>query len=133
MKAPKGEAPQMLCVSCMDGKYIFINSGRELTRNADDTTSNSSSPRSNSTPPTDMSSRPNSPPYVPPPVTTEMLARRAQSDAASREIGQRMLKGWAMLGDECPSPTCYGIPLVRRPKSEKNQGKVHIRNSKLAQ
>lgn len=28
-----------------------------------------------------------------------------------------MLKGWAMLADECPGSDCYGIPLVRPPKA----------------
>jgi len=36
-----------------------------------------------------------------------------------------MLKGWAMLADECPNSSCYGIPLVRPPKvgSEKDPRK----------
>ena len=49
--------------------------------------------------------------------TAELLRRRRQSDTASAEIGKRMLKGWAMLADECPNSTCYGIPLVRPPKT----------------
>ena len=37
-----------------------------------------------------------------------------------------MLKGWAMLADECPNPNCYGVPLVRPPKAggEKDPRKV---------
>jgi len=68
-----------------------------------------------STPPTDVTPPP-SPPWVPPPPTAEQLRRRAQSDMASREIGAKMLRGYAMLADECPNSACYGIPLVRPPK-----------------
>ncbi|KAL7282092.1 hypothetical protein ACG7TL_003561 [Trametes sanguinea] len=64
-----------------------------------------------STPPTDVSDAPDSPPLVPIMDTAELLRRRQQSDTASAEIGKRMLRGWAMLGDECPNPNCYGIPL----------------------
>ncbi|KAI0676830.1 hypothetical protein C8Q78DRAFT_48192 [Trametes maxima] len=69
-----------------------------------------------STPPTDVSSEPESPPLVPIMDTAELLRRRQQSDTASAEIGKRMLRGWAMLADECPNLNCYGIPLVRPPK-----------------
>ncbi|KAI0334797.1 hypothetical protein GY45DRAFT_1343163 [Cubamyces sp. BRFM 1775] len=69
-----------------------------------------------STPPTEVSVSPDSPPLVPIMDTAELLRRRQQSDTASAEIGRRMLQGWAMLADECPNPTCYGIPLVRPPK-----------------
>jgi len=41
------------------------------------------------------------------------LARRAQSDRASREIANLLLQGWSLLADECPS--CH-TPLVRRPR-----------------
>ncbi|OSC99134.1 hypothetical protein PYCCODRAFT_1446925 [Trametes coccinea BRFM310] len=71
-----------------------------------------------STPPTDVSDAPDSPPLVPIMDTAELLRRRQQSDTASAEIGKRMLRGWAMLGDECPNPNCYGIPLVRPPKRQ---------------
>ncbi|KAI0637777.1 hypothetical protein C8Q77DRAFT_1214790 [Trametes polyzona] len=69
-----------------------------------------------STPPTDISSAPDSPVLAPIMDTAELLRRRQQSDTASAEIGKRMLRGWAMLADECPNPNCYGIPLVRPPK-----------------
>ena len=56
-------------------------------------------------------------PLLQPVVDTEMiLRRRQQSDRASTEIGNRLLKGWAMLADECPNIECYGVPLVRPPK-----------------
>lgn len=45
------------------------------------------------------------------------MHRRAQSDMASSEIGKRMLRGWAMLAEECPNEYCYGVPLVRPPKA----------------
>lgn len=63
-----------------------------------------------------MSSRPDSPHFAPM-DPAEFLRRRAQSDLASAEIGSRLLKGWAMLADECPNTQCYGIPLVRPPKA----------------
>ena len=46
-----------------------------------------------------------------------MRERREQSDRASSEIGKRLLQGWTMLGDECPSENCYGVPLVRPPRA----------------
>ncbi len=73
-----------------------------------------------STPPTEQLSMPSSPFSDVHPIldTAEILARRAQSDQASSEIGRRMLLGWAMLADECPNPTCYGVPLVRAPRGK---------------
>ena len=70
-----------------------------------------------STPPTDISSpHSHDEEFVLPPPTEEMLARRAQSDYASAEIGKRLLQGWAMLADECLNSTCYGVPLLRPPR-----------------
>ncbi|KZT24444.1 hypothetical protein NEOLEDRAFT_1134806 [Neolentinus lepideus HHB14362 ss-1] len=69
-----------------------------------------------STPPTEISSALSSPTFAPPMDMAETIRRRQQSDAASVEIGKRLLKGWAMLADECPNTGCYGIPLVRPPK-----------------
>ncbi|KAI6105660.1 hypothetical protein F5141DRAFT_1125238 [Pisolithus sp. B1] len=68
-----------------------------------------------STPPTEISSNLSSPTFAPPAETEEMRRRREQSDNASTEIGKRLLKGWAMLDEECPNSRCYGIPLVRPP------------------
>ncbi|KIM21365.1 hypothetical protein M408DRAFT_29619 [Serendipita vermifera MAFF 305830] len=67
-----------------------------------------------STPPTDVSP-PGSPPFHLPAPTEEMIRRREQSDRASQEIGNRMLRGWTMLADECTNNSCFGIPLVRSP------------------
>ena len=78
--------------------------------------SSSSYATRSSTPPTEVSSTLSSPTF-PPADTEELLRRRQQSDAASAEIGRRLLKGWAMLADECPNVRCYGVPLVRPPKA----------------
>jgi hypothetical protein len=69
-----------------------------------------------STPATDISP-PGSDDFVLPPPSEETLRRRAQSDRASTEIGNRMLKGWAMLAEECPNDNCWAIPLVRFPRA----------------
>ncbi|KAG9104545.1 hypothetical protein FRC06_001325 [Ceratobasidium sp. 370] len=69
-----------------------------------------------STPATDVSP-PRTPDFVLPPPSPETLRRRAQSDRASSEIGARMLKGWAMLSDECINQDCWAIPLVRPPRA----------------
>jgi len=70
-----------------------------------------------STPPTEISSTISSPVFATPVDTEESIRRRQQSDTASAEIGKRLLKGWAMLADECPNARCYGVPLVRPPKA----------------
>lgn len=79
-----------------------------------------------STPPTEVSNPPESPQFMPVLDTEDIRRRREQSDRASREIGVRLLQGWAMLADECPGLTCYGVPLVRPPKvgSDKDPRKV---------
>ncbi|KAG0065370.1 hypothetical protein BGZ89_008380 [Linnemannia elongata] len=46
-------------------------------------------------------------------------SQREQSERVSRLMGQRMLQGWTMLQDTCPSPSCNGVPLMRsREKKE---------------
>jgi hypothetical protein len=64
--------------------------------------------------------------FVIPVETPEARHRREQSDQASSEIGRRLLKGWALLGDECLNEECFGVPLVRPPKAggEKDPRKV---------
>ena len=42
----------------------------------------------------------------------EITRRRQQSDLASAEIGKLLLKGWAMLADECPSIPRPYLPLL---------------------
>lgn len=58
-------------------------------------------------------------PPMDPPVTYNVSAAREQSDRASRLIGQRMLQGWALLGETCTNDSCIGIPLVRNRQREK--------------
>lgn len=59
-------------------------------------------------------------------TNNQALHRRQQSDAASAEMGRLLLKGWAMLADECPNAECYGIPLMRPPATggQKDNRKV---------
>ncbi|KAG8955721.1 hypothetical protein FRC04_007712 [Tulasnella sp. 424] len=70
------------------------------------------------TPPTPLSNGPASPTFVLPEPSEETLRRRAQSDLASERIGRKMLQGYAMLGEECMNPDCFGVPLVRPPKRD---------------
>lgn len=88
-------------------------------------TSDSASHGSHSTAPTEISDDLESHEFVPM-DTPESIRRRQQSDTAAAEIGKRLLKGWAMLADECPGSDCYGVPLVRPPKrgGEKDPRKV---------
>jgi len=113
MRSPKGRTPiTTFCASC--------ETQPQNTEPASTSLSNSSSESytsRTSTPPTDISEAQSSPTFAPPPETAETRRRREQSDRASSEIGKKLLKGWAMLGDECPNETCYGVPLVRPPKS----------------
>jgi hypothetical protein len=69
--------------------------------------------------------------FVPVEESPEARRRRDQSDQASAEIGRRLLKGWAMLGDECPNDTCYGGPLVRPPKKGGEKDPRKVRNLNL--
>ncbi|KZO89726.1 hypothetical protein CALVIDRAFT_543330 [Calocera viscosa TUFC12733] len=86
-----------------------------ITAQPSSPTSTPHSPLSlHSTPPTTPPSRSPSLPALPDPSPLT-LQRRAQSDLASQRIGDRLLKGWAMLGEECPNDTCWGVPLVRKP------------------
>ena len=83
-----------------------------------------------STPPTE--DLPSSPTFDMPAETEDSIRRRQQSDAASIEIGRRLLRGWAMLGDECPNSTCYGIPLVRPPKVGQEKDPRKVRSCSVA-
>ena len=89
----------------------------QIEHHSQSSVSNSTGISRSSTPLTEVSEAPSSPLLAPVLDTTELLRRRQQSDTASAEIGRRMLKGWAMLADECPNSDCYGIPLVRPPKT----------------
>lgn len=105
MRTPRYQDPRKeICVNCN-------NAEQASTTHQSDTYSL----QNISTPATDISSEISQPIFD----TEELIRRRAQSDAASAEIGRRLLQGWIMLADECPRSTCYGIPLVRPPKSSK--------------
>jgi len=120
LHSPEGRNPiAWLCPNC---------DGDEGIRNPDPGQSEHQHPSSpslassthysrSSTPPTEESHGLSSPTFALPVETEESIRRRQQSDFASAEIGNRLLKGWAMLADECPRSTCYGIPLVRPPKT----------------
>ncbi|PIL36740.1 hypothetical protein GSI_00429 [Ganoderma sinense ZZ0214-1] len=128
MKSPTSAVVQThFCVHCdpapTSGSVIGASSSRPSQKSSApqvaslqdvhsiSSTSISSGMSRTSTPPTEFSNAPSSPTFAPVMDPTEVLRRRQQSDTASAEIGKRMLKGWAMLADECPGPDCYGIPL----------------------
>ncbi|KAG6895526.1 hypothetical protein C0992_000832, partial [Termitomyces sp. T32_za158] len=100
---------------------VYISESRQkdaVTASGSGSSATSASiPSRSSTPPTEVSSVLSSPVFAPPEDNEESRRRREQSDFASTEIGKRLLKGWAMLGDECPNNRCYGVPLVRPPKA----------------
>jgi len=110
MRSPNGRTPIVLfCANCDDHPGVIKKSNSASSMTSDSQISRSS------TPPTEVSSALSSPVFAPPAETDESRRRRQQSDTASAEIGKRLLKGWAMLGDECPNSRCYGVPLVRPP------------------
>jgi len=116
MRSPKGRTPvTTFCASCSTENSQAQPQSIEPT-SPSNLSSESYISRS-STPPTEISEAQSSPIFAPPPETAETRRRREQSDRASSEIGKKLLKGWAMLGEECLNETCYGIPLVRPPKS----------------
>lgn len=86
-----------------------------------------------STPPTEDADVPGSPTFAIPAETEDSIRRRQQSDLASAEIGRRLLRGWAMLGEECPRSTCYGIPLVRPPKTGQEKDPRKVRSTPYAE
>ncbi|KAL5527497.1 hypothetical protein ACEPAG_6288 [Sanghuangporus baumii] len=122
MRSPKGHSPvTMFCANC-DGDPQNRTSApssavsSSIARQSSPSTVSSGTRISrSSTPPTDVSSRLSSPTFALPVETAESVRRRQQSDAASAEIGARLLKGWTMLADECPNERCFGVPLVRPP------------------
>ncbi|KIJ70174.1 hypothetical protein HYDPIDRAFT_104849 [Hydnomerulius pinastri MD-312] len=116
LRSPKGQEPVVYyCANC-DGPPRIQGVGGAQSQSSSTVSSMSHGSRP-STPPTEFSSTLSSPTFAPPVDTEEMIRRRQQSDQASTEIGKRLLKGWAMLGEECPNARCYGVPLVRPPKS----------------
>ncbi|KAJ7937131.1 hypothetical protein B0H13DRAFT_199310 [Mycena leptocephala] len=116
MRSPTGMSPVIhFCASC-DGGPDSIRPPAALPDSSASVSSSSHFSRP-STPPTEVSSTLSSPVFAPPVETEESRRRREQSDEASAAIGQRLLKGWAMLADECPNARCFGVPLVRPPKA----------------
>jgi len=117
MRSPKGRIPiTTICVQCSDENAPKTQLQSDaIASSSNISTESQISP--SSTPPTEFSEVPESPVFLPLEESEETRRRRAQSDQASSEIGKRLLKGWAMLGEECPNEMCYGVPLVRPPKS----------------
>ncbi|PAV21069.1 sjogrens syndrome scleroderma autoantigen 1 family [Pyrrhoderma noxium] len=126
MRSPKNQVPQtFFCANCDGGPRSQSSSTPARSppvviqvpgQSSPSVHSSSASTISrSSTPPTDLSSNPESPDFALPVESAESIRRRQQSDEASSEIGKRLLRGWAMLADECPNEHCYGIPLVRPP------------------
>ncbi|KDR83828.1 hypothetical protein GALMADRAFT_236240 [Galerina marginata CBS 339.88] len=117
LRSPKGRTPiTSFCVKCSDENALRVQPRNHALASSSYTSTESQISRA-STPPTEFSEIPESPVFLPLEESDETRRRRAQSDQASSEIGRRLLKGWAMLGDECPNEMCYGVPLVRPPKS----------------
>ncbi|KAG2077506.1 hypothetical protein BDR04DRAFT_1066303 [Suillus decipiens] len=114
MRSPNNGSPVThFCVNCNGPQQSTSTQSNSSSTDSSSTYEFNSRP---STPPTELSSALSSPTFAPPIDTEETIRRRQQSDQASAEIGKRLLKGWAMLGEECPNIRCYGIPLVRPPK-----------------
>lgn len=114
MRSPNNGSPVThFCVNCNGPQQSTSAQSNSSSTDSSSTYESNSRP---STPPTELSSALSSPTFAPPIDTEETIRRRQQSDQASAEIGKRLLKGWAMLGEECPNIRCYGIPLVRPPK-----------------
>ncbi|KAF8591446.1 hypothetical protein K439DRAFT_1326774 [Ramaria rubella] len=119
LRTPSGQSPpRLFCSQCHPNLNDPPPSALTKQVSCLSSTSSRSSEKISrvSTPPTEVSSALSSPTFALPPDSEETLRRRAQSDMASSEIGKRMLRGWAMLAEECPNESCYGVPLVRPPK-----------------
>ncbi|KAJ7228744.1 hypothetical protein GGX14DRAFT_614754 [Mycena pura] len=121
MRTSNGRSPLIhFCAKCDGGPDSARHPTAQVPGSSVSVSSSSHCSRS-STPPTEVSSTLSSPAFVLPAETEEGRQRREQSDTASAAIGQRLLKGWAMLADECPSARCFGVPLVRPPKAGGDQ------------
>ncbi|KIJ56729.1 hypothetical protein M422DRAFT_238337 [Sphaerobolus stellatus SS14] len=121
LRTPASQAPQRLfCSQCPEEEDVGSSSKeKDPVESISGQSTTSTEASSASTPLTEISttSALSSPTFAPVPDPQLVAHRRAQSDMASAEIGRRMLQGWAMLAEECPNPTCYGVPLVRPPKA----------------
>lgn len=47
------------------------------------------------------------------------MNRREQTDKATALLGEKMLQGWTLLGEECPNTSCFAIPLVQNREKQK--------------
>ncbi|KAI0091965.1 hypothetical protein BDY19DRAFT_983522 [Irpex rosettiformis] len=113
----KSSPPRQFCANCDGGPVPASSTSASLSQHSSSSADSVSQCASRpSTPPTEVSTTLSSPTFAPPMDMEEITRRRQQSDLASAEIGKLLLKGWAMLADECPNNTCYGIPLVRPPR-----------------
>ncbi|KAI0002956.1 hypothetical protein BJV74DRAFT_814414 [Russula compacta] len=125
LRSPDGHNPvTWFCPSCEgDGSIRDSGPGQPEQQHSSRSPSLASSTHYSRslTPPTEESHGPNSPTFALPVETEESIRRRQQSDFASAEIGNRLLRGWTMLADECPRSTCYGIPLVRPSKTGRDK------------
>ncbi|KAI0285069.1 hypothetical protein BGY98DRAFT_450964 [Russula aff. rugulosa BPL654] len=123
LRSPDGHNPvTWFCTSCKGDGTRGLGAGLSEQQHLSSPSLASSTHYSrSSTPPTEESHDPNSITFALPVETEESIRRRQQSDFASSEIGKRLLKGWAMLADECPRNTCYGIPLVRPPTAGRDK------------
>ncbi|KAH9963219.1 hypothetical protein BC827DRAFT_1129130 [Russula dissimulans] len=123
LRSPEGQIPATwFCPNCGGDEVRNPDIGQSEHQHPSSPSLASSTHYSrSSTPPTEESHDPSSPTFALPVETEESIRRRQQSDFASAEIGYRLLKGWAMLADECPKSTCYGIPLVRPPKTGRDK------------
>jgi len=124
MRSPSGRTPMIYyCASCDENQIsrlgnITATIPPEQAQTQPSPSVSSSSRHSRSTTPlTEFSSTLSSPTFAPPMETAESLWRRQQSDTASSEIAKRLLKGWAMLAEECQNMRCFGVPLVRPPNA----------------
>ncbi|KIK65351.1 hypothetical protein GYMLUDRAFT_159376 [Collybiopsis luxurians FD-317 M1] len=137
MRSPKGQNPVVhFCANC-DGGPLKGNGYFCLSQHSDSPSASSTYSGSqrhtisrSSTPATEVSDASSSDGFQLPPETPESRRRREQSDFASTQIGQRLLKGWALLAEECLNENCFAVPLVRPPKTaggEKDPRKASCR------
>ncbi|KAJ3528381.1 hypothetical protein NMY22_g9436 [Coprinellus aureogranulatus] len=132
MRSPRGQPNEVwFCAKCQGIPGAPVQSESQAASTSNSTVTNKSagfSASRSSTPLTEVDNEEeDEDEFVLPPESEESRRRREQSDRASAEIGNRLLRGWAMLGDECPNESCLGIPLVRppnKPDGERDSRKV---------
>ncbi|KAJ3129968.1 hypothetical protein HK098_007234 [Nowakowskiella sp. JEL0407] len=55
--------------------------------------------------------------WKPKELTEEQKQQKQKRDLATKLLGQKLLQGWTLLGEECP--ICIGIPLMKNRQGEK--------------